>query len=169
MKDFPEGEGIKIQPEKTLISSLTLHYGTAVAPLLLLYLQLGRNVTNVHHLGEFTPRICSNSFVQSAVDARRRSDKIPNSGVAAETKKLLANSFYGYQNIDSSRNTATKYFSGEETHAANNSKLLGKIDHLNNSWYAVELAKAQIERKEPILVGFFFLQYAKLRMLERSS
>ena len=32
--------------------------------------------------------------------------------------------------------------------------------------YEVELAKAQIEHKEPIIVGLFILQYAKLRMLE---
>ena len=32
--------------------------------------------------------------------------------------------------------------------------------------YENELAKAQIEHKEPIIVGFFILQYAKLRMLE---
>ena len=36
---------------------------------------------------------------------------------------------------------------------------------MNNSLYEVELAKAQIEH-EPIIVGFFILQYAKLRMLE---
>ena len=35
-----------------------------------------------------------------------------------------------------------------------------------NALYEVELAKAQIEHKEPIIVGFFFLQYAKMRMLE---
>ena len=32
--------------------------------------------------------------------------------------------------------------------------------------YEVELAKTEIEHKEPIIVGFFILQYAKLRMLE---
>ena len=32
--------------------------------------------------------------------------------------------------------------------------------------YEVELGKAQIEHKEPIFVGFFILQYAKLRLLE---
>ena len=37
---------------------------------------------------------------------------------------------------------------------------------MNNSLYEVELAKAQIEHKEPIILGFFILQYAKLRMLE---
>ena len=38
---------------------------------------------------------------------------------------------------------------------------------MNNSLYEVELAKAQIEHKEPIIVWFFILQYAKLRMLEQ--
>ena len=37
---------------------------------------------------------------------------------------------------------------------------------MNNSLYEVELAKAEIEHKEPIIVWFFILQYAKLRMLE---
>ena len=37
---------------------------------------------------------------------------------------------------------------------------------MNNSLYDVELGKAQIEHKESIIVGFFNLQYAKLRMLE---
>ena len=36
---------------------------------------------------------------------------------------------------------------------------------MNNSLYEVELAKAQLEQKEPIIVGFFILQYEKLRML----
>ena len=37
---------------------------------------------------------------------------------------------------------------------------------MNNSLSEVELDKAQIEHKEPIIVGFFILQYAKQRMLE---
>ena len=37
---------------------------------------------------------------------------------------------------------------------------------MNNSLYEVELAKADIEHKEPILVGFFILQHAKLQMLD---
>ena len=32
--------------------------------------------------------------------------------------------------------------------------------------YEIELLKSTIEHKEPIIVGFFILQYAKLRMLE---
>ena len=40
------------------------------------------------------------------------------------------------------------------------------FDHVNNSLFKVKLAKAQIEKKEPIIVGFFILRDAKIRMLE---
>ena len=80
--------------------------------------------------------------------------------------KLLANSSLGYQVLDRSRHNVTKYVCDAKTHAAINSKLFKNLDHVKYSLYEVELAKAQIEHKEPIIVGFFFLQYAKLRMLE---
>ena len=54
-------------------------------------------------------------FVQSAVNARREGDEIPNSTVA-ETMKLLANSSYGYQIMDRSSHTVTKYLNDEKTH-----------------------------------------------------
>ena len=57
--------------------------------------------------------------------------------------------------MDRSRHTVTKYLSDEKTHVAIISKLFKKLDHVNNSFYEVELAKAQIEHKEPIIVGFF--------------
>ena len=104
--------------------------------------------------------------MQSAVDARRQGDENPKSSVVAETMMLLANSSYGYQVIDRSRHTVSKYFIDKKTHAAINSKLFKKLDLVNTSLYEVELAKAQIEHKEPIIVGFFILEYAKLRMLE---
>ena len=37
---------------------------------------------------------------------------------------------------------------------------------MNSSMYEVQLAKAQTEYEELIIVGFFILQYAKLRLLE---
>ena len=67
---------------------------------------------------ECIPVKCSNKFVQSAVNARRERDENPNSSVVAETMKLLANSSYGYQIMDRSRHTVTKYLSDEKTHGA---------------------------------------------------
>ena len=166
MKNYAEEERLLSQPRKMLISSFTLQNGTLITPLLLFYLQLGLVCTKIHRFVEYTPKKCFNSFVQSAVDARRQGDENPNSSVVAETMKLLANSSYGYQIMDRSRHTVTKYLSDEKTHAAINSKLFKKLDHVNSSLNKVELAKAQIEHQEPIIVGFFILQYAKLRMLE---
>ena len=60
----------------------------------------------------------------------------------------------------------TQYLSDEKTYAAINSNVFKKLYHVNNSLYEVALAKAQIEHKEPMIVGFFVLQYAKVRMLE---
>ena len=100
------------------------------------------------------------------MDARRKGDENPNSSVVAEATKLLAKSSYGYQITDRSRHTVTKYLTDKKTHAAINSNFFKNLDHVNNSLYEVELAKPQIENKEPIIVGFFILQYAKLRLLE---
>ena len=166
IKTYAEEEVIMSQPRKMLISSFTLQNGTLITDLLLFYLQLGLVCTKVHSFVEYTPTKCFNSFVQSAVDARRQGDKNPNSGVVAETMKLLANSSYGYQIMNRSRHTVTKYLTDKKPHGTINSKLFKKLDHVNNSLYEVELAKVQIEHKKPIIVGFFILQYAKLRLLE---
>ena len=114
MKTYAEERGIRSQPRKMLISGFTLQNGTLITPLLLFYLQLGLVVTKILRFVEYTPKKCFNSSVQSAVDARRKGDENPNSSVVAETMKLLANSSYGYQIMDRSRHTVTKYLSDEK-------------------------------------------------------
>ena len=102
MKTYAEEEGIMSQPRKILISSFTLENGTLFTPLLLLYLQMRFVCTKIHCFVEYTPKKCCNSFVQSAVDARRQGEENPNSSVVAETMNLLANSSYVYQIMDRS-------------------------------------------------------------------
>ena len=41
-----------------------------------------------------------------------------------------------------------------------------RLNHITDQLYEVELVKSEIEHREPIIVGFFILNYAKLRMLE---
>ena len=87
--------------------------------LLLFYLQLGLVVTRIHRCVEYTPKKRFNSFVQAALDARRKGDENPNSSVVAEITKRLANSSYGYQIMDQSRHILTKKnLTDEKTHAA---------------------------------------------------
>ena len=166
MKDYAEKEGFLCQPRKMLISSYCLEYGTLVTPLLLFYLDMGLVCKKIYRFVEYIPVKCFNNFVQSAVNARRERDGNPNSSFVAETMKLLANSSYGYQIMDRSRHTVTKYLNDEKTHGAINTKIFKRLDHINDQLFEGELAKAEIEHREPIIVGFFILQYAKLRMLE---
>ena len=104
--------------------------------------------------------------MQSVVDARRKGDENLDSSVVAETMKLLGNSSYGYQIMDRSRHTETLYLNEEKTHKAINNRLFRRLNSVSRDIFEGELVKSTIEHREPIIVGFFILQYAKLRMLE---
>ena len=41
-----------------------------------------------------------------------------------------------------------------------------RLNHITDNLYEVDIVKSEIEHRGPIIVGFFILQYAKLRMLE---
>ena len=166
MREYAEKENIMPQRRRMLISSFILLNGTIITPLLLFFLKLGLVCKKIHRFVQYTPRKCFNSLVQSAVDARRQGDENPNSSVVAEIMKLLANSSYGYQIMYRSRHTVTKYLNDEKTHCAINAKMFERLNHITDQLHEVELVKPEIEHREPIIVGFFILQYAKLGMLE---
>ena len=152
MKEYAENEGIMSQPRILLISSFHLKNGTINTPLLLYYLHLGLECTKIHQFVQYNPNKCFSSFVQSAVNARRQGDENPNSSVVAETMKLLANSSYGYQIMDRSRHTVTKYLNDEKTHSAIDNKLFKRLNFITDQLYEVELVKSEIEHREPIIV-----------------
>ena len=129
-------------------------------------MKLGLRCTKIHRFLEYIPQKCFNGFVQSVVDARREGDENPDSSVVAETMKLLGNSSYGYQIMDRSRHTETLYLNDEKTHKAISNRLFRRLNNVTPDIYKVELAKSTVEHREPIIVGFFILQYAKLRKLE---
>ena len=166
MNDYARKERIMPQPRRMLISKFISTKGTIITPLLLFYLTLGLLRKKIHRFVQYNPRKSFNNFVPSAVDARQ--DDNPNSSVVAETMKLLANSSYGYQIMDRSRHTVTRYLNDEKTHSATNSKMFKfkRLTHITDQLYEVELVKSEIEHREPINVGFFILQYAKLRVLD---
>ena len=166
IKEYVEKEGILSQPRKKLISSFHLKNGTIITPLLIYYFHLGLECTKFHQFVQYSPKKCFNSFVQSAVNARRQEDENPNSSVVAATMKFLANNSYGYQIKDRSRQTVTKFLNEEMTHSAIKIKLFKRLNFITHHLYEVELVKSKIEHREAIIVGFFILQYAQLRMLQ---
>ena len=139
-----------------LTSSFTLQNGTLITSLLIFYFKLVLVCTKRNRFIEYTPRKCFNSFVQSAVVARRQGDANFNSGVVAETIKLLAISFCSYQSLDRFRHTVIKYLNDENTYAANISNFFKQLNHAKRSFIEVDLTKTDIEHKEPIIVGFFY-------------
>ena len=163
---YAEEEGIMSQLRRILLSSFHLNKGTIITLLLFFYLHLGLECSKNHRFVHYTAKKCFNSFVQSAVNARRQREENPNSSVVAETMKFLAHSSFGHQPMDLNRHTVIKYLNDEKTHSAIKNKLFKQLNFITDQLCEVELAKSEIELREPIIVGFFILQYAKLRMLE---
>ena len=157
-----ENEVLK-QPQRMLISSFKLEKGTVITPLFNFYLELGLQCTKIYRFVQYSPRKCFNNFVQSA---RREDDENPLSGVVAETMKLSGNSSYRYQIMDTSKHTITKRLNDENTHEAINETLFKRLNTVENDLYEVELLKSTIEHREDIIVGFFILHFAKLRLLD---
>ena len=166
MKKYAEENKLMTQLQRLLISSFHFTNGTIFTPLLNFYLDLGLEGDRIYRFVQYTPMKCFNSFVQSAVDARRKCDEKPHSSVVAETMKLLANSSYGYQIMDRNRHTITKYLNDLKAHKAINSKFFKNRNHLNDNVYEIESLKAYVEHKVHMTKGFFIQEYAKLRMLE---
>ena len=169
MKTYAKKERILSQPQIMLISSFTLQNGTLITPLLLIYLQLGLVFTRIHCFVEYTRRKCFNSFVQAAVDAGRKGDEKPSSSVVAETMKLLAVSFSGYQIMDRSGHTVTKHLSDEKTHACSNSKQFKKLDQVNNM--KLNSPKHRLSTKSQSMSGssFFITQNCERWRFTRTS
>ena len=97
-----------------------------------LFLGFGARLQKTYCFVLYTATKCFNNFVQSAKNARREGNNNPKSGVVAETMNLLANTSYGYQNMDWSRHTVLKYLDDEKTHGAINNKMLKQLGFIND-------------------------------------
>ena len=97
-------------------------------------------------------------------DTKKEGDKNALLRVVAETMKLLGDSTYGYRIMDRSRHTITKYLDDGESPKAINEPLVKRLSTVFKDLYEMDLLKSTIEQKEPVIVVFFILQYATLRM-----
>ena len=166
MRQFAEEHNLLPQPRRMLISSYKLEKGPLISPLFNFYLEQGLVVKKINWFLQYSPKKCFTPFVNSVVAARREGDTNKNSTVVAETMKLIGNSSYGYQIMDRRKHIRTKYVKGGEVDKLLNNKLFHNLNELPTNLFEVEMRKKVIEHKEPIIVGFFILQYAKKTMLE---
>ena len=129
MRDYAIDNDLLKKPQRMLISSFKLENGTVITPLSNFYLSLGLKCTKIYCFVQYIRKKCFNNFAQSVVDARRVGDENSASSVVAETMKLLGNSSYGYQILDRSRHTETKYLNDEKTHKEINGKLFKRLNN----------------------------------------
>ena len=153
------------QPQRMLISSFQFAIRTTFTSLFIFSLNLGLQCTQIHRFVQYIPLRCFNSFAESAVNDRTRSDKNPQTGAGAKMMKLLVNSLYGYQIMDGSQHTFTKHLNDEKAFKATNRNFSTRLIHLNNNLYDVESLKAKVHNEDPIIAGSLILQHAKLSML----
>ena len=68
--------------------------------------------------------------------------------------------------MDKSKHTMTQHLGDKKNHRAINYQFFKRLSIVATDLYELELVKPIIEHREPIIGGFFILQYANLRMLE---
>ena len=135
-------------------------------PLLRLYLKHGLVVSKIYEVVEYVPERCFQGFVDTVSENRRNGDLDPTKAILAETFKLLGNSAYGktLENLEKGRDVV--YSTGENVAQLVNNRFFRTctpLDH--NDLFEVESAKNKVRWILPLQIGFFFYQFAKLRML----
>ena len=68
--------------------------------------------------------------------------------------------------MDRSKHSKTQNFVGAEVDKLNNHRNFKNLNVIPSSSYEVEMVTSEVDYIEPIIVGFFILQYAKLTMLQ---
>ena len=68
--------------------------------------------------------------------------------------------------MDRSKHSKSQYVVGAEIDKLVNERNFKNLNVLPSSIYEAELVKSEVNHKEPLIVSFFILQYAKLTMLQ---
>ena len=154
------------KPRRLLVGGMKASKILLATPLLKWYIEHGLRVTKVHQVVEYIPSKCFEEFVQQVTDARREGDHDPSQSVKRDTMKLLGNSAYGSSIMNKEKHKKISYVKGENSACLKvNEPEFNKLTQLGHDLYEVESFKKKILLNLPTQIGFFILQYAKLRML----
>ena len=154
-------------PRRLLVGGMSAQKILLATPLLKWYLDHGMKVTKIYQVVEFTPKRCFKDFQDEVSEARREGDKDKSKSIIADTMKLIGNSGYGSLIMDKEKHTNVRYCTGKRKAClAANKPEYRKMTELDNELFEVESVKKVINMNLPIYLGYFILQYAKLRMLQ---
>ena len=98
---------------RLLVGGMKARQILLATPLLQWYLQHGLVVTKIYQVVEFQQQHCFREFVKELSDARRQGDDDPDTGIIADTMKVIGNSSYGSLIMDKTKHSDVKYVQGE--------------------------------------------------------
>ena len=137
------------------------------SPLLKFYIKHGMDVSNVQLFIQYTPQKCFSSFTDTVTTSRRAADANPSTKILADTNKLIGNSAYGVVLMRTDKHRRIKYLTESSKLAAEfNKSSFTRFEMFDDNLFEVQHAKSRVVHDLPLQIGFFILQYAKLRLLE---
>ena len=166
MRRYAEEHNIMTTPRRMLVGS---YYGDKillVTPLLRWYLDQGLEVLHVYQVIEYDPIPCFRRFGDAVSEARREGDVHRDRAIIADTMKLLGNSGYGKTITNVDRHRDVNYCTEKVASRLVNDRRFRQLDVVVDDAYEIEMSKRTVTYALPIHVGFFVLQYAKMRMLQ---
>ena len=166
MRRYAEEHDIMTTPRRMLVGSFHGDKILLATPLLRWYLEHGLEVTRVYQVVEYTPSPCFRRFGDAVSTARREGDVHPHKTIIADTMKLLGNSGYGKTITNVDRHRDVKYCTEKAASLMVNDRRFRQLDVVVDDAYEIAMNKKTVTYALPVHVGFFVLQYAKMRMLQ---
>ena len=167
MTEYCSQNDIIFDYKKLLISGTSGSKMLLSTPLLQWYLKNNCEITKIYQIIEYQPKLAFRSFIETVTKYRLEGDRDPDKAIIGETYKLVSNSSYGSLLMDKSKHSNVKYLMDKSKVCKFiNSPVFKNMNTLGQDLYEVETYKTRISVDTPIQIGFFILQYAKLRMLE---
>ena len=167
MQEYCKNNDINFKTRHLLISGQKAKKILMSTPLLQWYLNHNCIITKIYQVIEFQPEKSFSSFIDTVTKNRIMGDQDKDKTIIGDTYKLISNSSYGSILINKTKHCNVKYMKekGKVTKLINSFNFK-HLENMNNGIFEVEMYKKKVLLDTPIQIGFFILQYAKLRMLE---
>jgi len=111
-------------------------------------------------------QVCFKDFANKISDARRSADSGHIDKIEADTEKLIGNSAYGSMLLNVNKHKTISYQTSSRALTREiNKKTFHHLSVIGDDMFEVYNNKSRVVHKMPVHLGFFILQYAKLRMI----
>ena len=152
-------------PRRMLVGSYRGDKILFATPMLRWYLDHVLEVMHVYHVIEYDPIPYFRRFGDAVSTARRKRDVHSQKTIIADTMKLLGNSGYGKTITNVDRHRDINYCTEKAASFKVNDRRFRQLDIVDDA-YEIEISKRTVTYTLHVHMGFFVLQYTKMRMLQ---